>query len=311
MIILLVPLVILVVLALPPALLERSLTRFFVAAGLSFFIVLLPLFVFALSCYMIPEWKGGATFGWASCLMAGKIALTPLVLWAVAALYAVEVWRVSLRTAPWIVRGLMAGAMVSGVCCLYGFVMIIHGFATAGSGHGILLWLIVPFYVAAWYAVRLAQTVRGAPLQAKDYLVVGFGSAPFWLGTVLASRAIYDSLPDAAPSCFVVTAAGRGHEALVGPFVEVHRNGRVLRANQQLLTLWEFEALWRAHAPRSHGAFRSAYNFLGPKIAGKIALPCLADVAYLAIKPAELLAASVLVVARITRPVMGAVKSKP
>jgi len=311
MIILLAPIVIPVVLALPPAVRERSITRFFVAAGLSFLIVVLPLFVFGMSCFMVPEWKGDATLGWASCFLAGKIVLTPLVLWAVAALYAVEVWRVAKQTAVWIVRGLMVGVLVSTVCSLYGLMMIICGFATNEFSHAIFLWLLVPFYISLWYAIRLAQVIREAPLQAKDYLVVGLGSAPFGIGTAAVSQAIYKSLPDQPPpGCFVVTAAARGHEALVGPFVEVRRKGRVLRANRQLLTLWEFEAVWRNLAPHGHAAFRRAYDLIGPMLARKIARRWLADLAYLALKPAEVLAATMVVGVRVSQSGLRVAKAK-
>ena len=284
---------IMVVLALPPALRERSLKRFFTGMALVFAIVVLPLFVFGLSCLMVPDWKGACTFGWVNCFLAGKIALAPLVLWAVAALYAIEVLRIVKRTAFWIVRGLMAGALVSTVCSIYGLIMI-------GVSNAICLWLLVPLYVAVWYSIRLVQVIRAAPLGWKDYLVAALGSVPFWIGSVVLSRTSYESLPDQPPSCFVVTAATRGHESVVGPFTDVNRNGRILRANRQLLTLWRFEALWQARARRSHAAFRRVYNFIGPVVARKIALPWLADVAYIGIKPAEFFAAVVLCAARIS-----------
>lgn len=251
-----------------------------------------------MSFFLVPEWKGAAKAGWVSCFLAGKTALTPLVLWAVAALYAVEVLRVARRTAFWIVHGFLAGALVSAVCALYGVAMLVGAIVAGSLGDVMFLWLLVPFHVAVWYSIRLVQVVRQSPLEPKDYLFAGVSSAPFWIGSVVWSSKIYESLPDQPPSCFVVTAASRGHRSLVGPFVEVSRKGRVLRANRQLLTLWEFEALWRAHSPQSHVLFRKVYDVIGPAVARKIALPWLADMAYVCLKPVEFFAAAVLCGAR-------------
>ena len=196
----LVPAGILVVLALPPALLDRSFKRFFVGLVLSFLIVVLPLFVFGMSFFMVPEWKGAAKAGWVSCFLAGKTALTPLVLWAVAALYAVEVLRVVKRTVRWIVHGLIAGALVSTVCSLYGVGMLVGAVVEGSLGHAMFLWLLVPFYVAVWYSIRLGRVVREAPLAARDYLFAGVSSVPFWIGSVVWSNKVYASLPDQPPS---------------------------------------------------------------------------------------------------------------
>jgi hypothetical protein len=106
----------------------------------------------------------------------------------------------------------------------------------------------------------------------------------------LWSQQVFASLPDNQPSCFVVTAASRGHERIVGPIVEVIRAGATCHANRQLLTLWQFENLWRASAPQFHAAFRRAYNRVGPALARRITSPWLADIVFLVLKPAEILA---------------------
>jgi hypothetical protein len=90
--------------------------------------------------------------------------------------------------------------------------------------------------------------------------------------------------------CFVVTAAGCGHRRFVGPFFEIQRHGRRIQVNQQLITLRQFEDLWRQRAPHSHRCCRFLYNRLGPAMAAQIRSPWLADLAYAAIKPAELAA---------------------
>jgi len=254
----------------------------------------LPLIVFLLSAFLVPEWKGGCKLGWVDCFHLGKLALLPLVLWATAAWYAVEVLRVEHRTSSRIVPALWVGTSVAGICFVYGVVSL----GANGRTDGGWLWLLVPLYVAVWHGARAVQFSRAGKVRAFEYVLAFLGSLPLWIISVFWSRRIYETLPDHPPSCFVVTAAAQGHESLVGPFTEVNRHGRVLRANQQLLTLWRFEALWHTRAPRSHAAFRRAYNLLGPVVARKIALPWLADLAYLCLKPLELFAAVVLAAAR-------------
>jgi hypothetical protein len=270
-------------LALPPAVKAKSWWRFFGALILSFFGVILPLFIFGFSSMMEPDWKGACTYGWLDCFITGKLALTPLVLLATAALYALEIFRVENRTARWIVVGIFLGAIISSICFIFGLVCF--------GADALKWWLLVPFYVAVWYSVRAVQLIKVARLGFRTYLISLVSSLPFWLASWLWSRSLYVSLPDQAPSdCFIVTAAGHGHAAFVGTYYEVERNGRKRLVNQQLITLWQFENIWRNFAPRSHRIFRCAYNKVGPVIAARIKSPWLADFAYLVIKPLELIA---------------------
>ena len=73
---------ILVGLSLPPAIRDRSLKKFFIAFVLSAIGILIPFFFFIMSVFLLPDWKGGCRFGWLDCFQSGKLALTPLVLWA-------------------------------------------------------------------------------------------------------------------------------------------------------------------------------------------------------------------------------------
>ena len=270
--------------AMLPAIRERSWKRFGIALVLSFFIFPLPLFVYGASAVLVPDWKGGCPHGWLDCFHLGKLALAPLVLLAIAALYALEVYRVQNRNARWIVVGTVLGAMVASICFVYGLVF-------AGVSSGIMaLWLLVPGYAAIWYGIRAAQLLRSRAAGDPTGFWALAGSAPFWAGAWVWSHKIYQTLPDKPPDCFVVTAALRGHGSLVGPFVEVIHNEGLRPANRQLLTLWGFEAIWRQRAPRSHKIFRRIYNRTGPVLAKRITSPWLADAAYLMIKPVELAA---------------------
>jgi hypothetical protein len=271
------------------ALVGRGVSRrggFFAGLLLAIFGVVLPVFVFLASAFMVPDWKGAAASGWLDCFHEGKLALTPLVLWAAAAFNAVEICRVRDRTRPWIVLGYFLGAVVSSVCAMFGLFCVPN---EPGK-----IWLLVPFYVAVWYSVRAANLIRHAPLKPGAYLAALLGSLPLWIGSVLWSRRIYETLPNNPPECFVVTAASRGHAGIVGPFIEISRRGRTRTVNAQSATLWQFEHRWHARAPRGHAVFRRIYNRLGPAIACRITRPWMADVAYLAIKPAELAAAFLL-----------------
>lgn len=256
--------------------------RFLSATLLSIAGVLLPLFFFFATGELVPESKSDCAYGWLSCFMAGKVALTPLALFATGALYALEVLRVKERTALWIVSGMFFGATVAVVCFAFG----LFWFFPLNDSFIILL-LAVPCYVAVWYSIRAWQLIRTSRPDKRWYLVTFGSSVPFWLASWGLSRGIYDSLPDTMPGCFVVTAASRGHEAVVGPLVPVTRRGRKIRVNQQLLVFWQFEAVWQQLFPASHRWFRSLYNRIGPIIARRLTSPWLADAAYLALKPCE------------------------
>ena len=281
------PLVFLLALLLLVLALPRRGTRlqFLLAMVVSFFAVVLPLFVFFVSAVLTPDSKSASSHGWIDCFNTGKLTLSPIVLWATAALYAIEVVRVQNRLRVWIVLGLFLGAIVSSLCLVFGLIY---------DGSELWMFLLVPLYIAVWQALRAAQLIKAARIQPLTYYLAVVGSLPFWVGGILWSRRIYESLPEQSKDCFVVTAATRGHPSVVGPFCEIPHAGRLRRANRQLQTFWQFETRWRARAPRSHARFRRFYNRLGPVLARRIASPWLSDLVYVALKPAELLASLAL-----------------
>lgn len=273
----------LLALALPVVVVDRSWRRFISALLLSFLVVVLPLFTFFASCFLVPDWKGACKHGAWDCFFMGKLALTPLALMATAALYAVEVLRVEKPTEKWIVLGIFLGAVISVGCFLLGLA------ALWGGVGQLMLLMILPLYVAVWYAIRTVTLIRESGTGLGECLNTLLVTVPFWIGSVLWSESVYSGLPD-APACFIVTAAGRGHRRLVGPHMDVQHHGRRIQANRQLMTLWHFEELWRQRAPGSHAGFRRWYNQFGPVVAAQIQTPWLADLAYVAIKPAEWMA---------------------
>jgi hypothetical protein len=269
------------VLALPVAIREKSGRRFFIAWLLALAGVVLPLSIFCFSVFMAPDAKESCQHGWLDCFIEYKAILTPLALWATAALYALEVLRVKNRTARWLVLGIFLGATIAVVCFIFGLICF------AFAADGVALFLIVPLYVAVWYSVRAWQLIKASPYGVWNYFWVLAGSLPFWIASLWWSYRSYQSLPDTVDNCFVVTAAGRGHEQVVGPFQEITRHGRPRRVNQQLLTFWQFETWWQARAPRSHARFRHVYNCVGPMVARQITSPWLADAACASLKPLE------------------------
>jgi len=141
---------------------------------------------------------------------------------------------------------------------------------------------------------RTRQLMREAGITAGVIMWPLLGSVPFWIAAVIWSRRVYAALPNQAPGCFVVTAAAQGHVAVVGARLPVEHCGEERLATRQLHTLWRFEALWARRAPQGHAAFRRLYNQVGPRMAARITTPFRADLAYLALKPVEVLARVVL-----------------
>jgi hypothetical protein len=278
------------VVAISPALGDRSWKRFFSAACLSFGGIVFPLFIFVMSAILVPEWKGGCLHGWLDCFAVGKFALTPLVLWACAAFYVTQILRSSGSSKAWVVLGLFMGVIVSVVCFVFGLVM----YALPDLR---LIFLLVPLYVFIWYSTLCARAIRASGLRVRTYIIAFLGSLPLWWLSVILSKKHYLSLPDTAP-CFIVTSALGGHEGLVGPFSLISRDGVVRIANQQLLTFWEFEAIWRDRSPNTHRTFRRIYNRVGPFVTHRIKTAFAADVVYLLIKPFEAFATLIVAASR-------------
>jgi hypothetical protein len=273
---------------LPPAIKHKSKRRFFSGSLYVIAGMLVPLFIFMLSFFLVPEWKGGCEHGWIDCFIGGKITLMPLVLWGSAAFYVVQVLRPAERPhRTWVVLGILAGAIVSCTCFVYGLCFFL-------DEHEKALWLIVPGYTAVWYTILAVLTVRSSPLAPSKYAIASISSLPFWAASVLLSKLQFKSLPDQAPECFVVTAAMHGHRSIVGPLIEIATPDSTRRASRQLIIFWKLEQIWDEASPRTHRIFRRLYNRVGPMIARRIRSPFVADAVYLTLKPLEWVATVVI-----------------
>lgn len=276
-------------LALPAAVRDRSWSAFGLALIQSLGGIVLPLWAFIGAVFLVPDWKGACRLGAVDCFHVGKLALLPLVLWAMAAFYRVTVRPAQRPHRAWVRLGLCHGAFISAVC-------LAHGLVTLKSEPPMVIGMLIPLYTAAWYGITAYRIVfRDEPeMTPAEELTAVMSGGPFWLLAALLSYLQYRGLPEHPPSCFVVTAASRGHARLVGPFAQVSRRGRPRFANRQLLVFWAFEEAWRRRHPRSHRRFRTLYNAWGPRAARGIRHPLAADAVFLALKPLETLASLVL-----------------
>jgi len=255
--------------------------------------VIIPLALFGLSAGMLPDWKGACRCGWVDGFLIGKFALSPIVLFATVALcrYELALTPAGRRPERWVRWGLFSGAVTSVLCLNYGFLCM--------DVRALKVWLILACYVPLWYVGRAVYAEAKFPVAPWDYLWNTLGMVPFWVASWYWSHRVFEGLPDVEPQrCFIVTAAALGHCPLVGPFVEIdHGPGRRrCRANRQLIAFWRAEEIWCGRAPASHRLFRRCYNCVGPRIAARIRSPWVADLVFIALKPAEWLVRVMLLV---------------
>jgi hypothetical protein len=274
-------------LALPNWVRQRSFLSFLRAAINVFIGLAIPLYWFLMSSFMVPGWKGESTMGWLSCFALGKLWLLPLVLWGASAFYVRVIWATHQQTKTWIVLGYVGGALVSDVCLLWALLCC----------YQLLLqvWpFIPPIALAIYYTVTARRLLLESGLGDRAWITVAGTSVPLWALSIWQSLRTYQGLPDQRPAgCFIVTAAMHGHHSIVGEPKMVVRHGQTRQANDQLVTFWEFEDRWQTFSPGSHRAFRNLYNRIGPLIAARLKNKILADLAFIALKPLELLAAKV------------------
>ena len=106
------------------------------------------------------------------------------------------------------------------------------------------------------------------------------------VANISCTKQMVAELSDEAPDCFIVTAAGRGHQAIVRSARD-EKTGKII--NGQLTIFREFEDQMRRRSPGLHRITRSIYNVIGPCIAQMIVFRWQADLVYVMLKPPELL----------------------
>jgi hypothetical protein len=160
--------------------------------------------------------------------------------------------------------------------------------------------ICAPFWCFGIYACIARRLIKAgpaddAPGEVKWLLGWWIGGYTLsWSVAVWSAVVYYRSLSTTAPDCFIAAAAARGHPRFVGSRRVRMANGHTLRVNRQLRVLKGFELALLALAPGIHRPLRAVYNRLGPVAARRIRHPLLADLAYVALKPAEWLAYGLL-----------------
>jgi hypothetical protein len=115
-----------------------------------------------------------------------------------------------------------------------------------------------------------------------------------WALSIQKMFAIYAALPkEPPPDCYIATAAARGHPCLVGSY-PTQKTGGTYRINRQLQTLKCAELALIALTPGLHSRLRKMYDTLGRPASRLLSHPILADLAYLSLKPIELLSRLIL-----------------
>lgn len=167
-------------------------------------------------------------------------------------------------------------------------------------------WILVGLVMAGpFWSLLLA--LQAAVWLFKNYetkftLYRGLGLAA-WLGTYIAAWRfdilkmfeLYAALPpQPPPDCYIATAAAQGHPQFVRSQTVRHSDGRSMQVNRQLQVLKCAELALLAISPRLHTVLRRIYDVVGKTLARKIQNPFMADIAYLALKPSEWLARSIL-----------------
>ncbi|HEU0297170.1 MAG TPA: DUF6688 family protein [Anaerolineales bacterium] len=111
--------------------------------------------------------------------------------------------------------------------------------------------------------------------------------AAAWRYDILKMYELYAQLPPQPPSCYIATAAARGHARFVGARTMQLANGKSMQVNEQLKLLKCAELALLAIYPSLHSSLRKIYDIVGQWLARRIQNPFLADVAYLLLKPGE------------------------
>jgi len=188
------------------------------------------------------------------------------------------------------------------IAIVVGIGAIILAAVTCGPSSLLFLLLFVPLVGAPMLAMTVFTGMSIGVYRHPDKTPLPRWISPLvwvgWLGgyaltwQLVAERAIaaYHTLPTAAPSCFIATAAARGHRRLTGAQPVAFADHTLVLVTCQLRTFKCFEIVLAALLPRTHRLFRRVYNSVGPCLARRLGHPLAASAAYCAIKPAEIAA---------------------
>ena len=253
--------------------------------------LLVPLFSCATLLFsafaFVPHWKGSKGMNWIFYINDGSAALMmfPIYVGGAVAFGHALLHPAKAVKSPLAVSAIACSAAIS---FLYTFYVVVMRFA--GPDAQWLLFVIVPGSAAVAYTlmaialVRRFESPEKKSAWTKTYAwLVGF--LGMGMAKVPLAMSAYQRLPDQPPeSCFIVTAATRGHPSLVGTSYDQTLNREM---NEQLRRFWELEERLKQTTPRIHQYLRRIYNRVGPRVASLIVTRWQADMVYILLKPLE------------------------
>ncbi len=196
-------------------------------------------------------------------------------------------------------RFIAYGIAFSPVMTIVGLIV----YVARGGDDGLLVFVLmfVPCLTVLTYglmSIRLLRTTfpssgNDGPRRVLPMAWLGsYGIS--WYCSISAAISMYNALPKTKPWCYVSTAAARGHPSIVKRRTCLVLDGQVVPVNRQMRILKCGELAAQVRWPRAHRIFRRGYDLVGPLIARRIRHPLAADLAYLALKPAEWLTLAAL-----------------
>ena len=211
------------------------------------------------------------------------LVISPLYRWAVSKWTVVTVNNVLIP--------LIFGVSVIGTLVTRGFIpaILLVVVTMAAPFWSFLIALRAAIWLYKNYETKLTL-LRGLGLTAW---LGGYAAA--WRYDILKMYELYAALPpQPPPDCYIATAAAHGHLSFVRAWTVWREDGKLMQVNRQLQLLKCAELALLAICPRWHKRLRRAYDGIGGLVARKIQDPFLADLAYLCLKPFELLARIIL-----------------
>jgi len=241
------------------------------------------------------DWKGDTgVFGWFYMINAGDAGMVTLIVWSIAC---ASLTAGLLLSKKWMYESRINLIMVltlAAICLWRTCTAAIMGLESpAGPSIGSFILASCPFFpfvnlalLAAYICTRRKLAGPTRPVVIFSLAWAGALAVTIWAKIILAHQA-YSALPDVMPDdCFIVTAAARGNRRFVGSKPNP-TTGRM--ENSQLARMRIFERYLIAEFPNAHRLLRAVYNRVGPPVARRIRRPLVANLAYVLLKPLELL----------------------
>jgi hypothetical protein len=247
----------------------------------------------------LAEWKGDTgEWGWFYMINTCQAGLITVIPWLIA--FASLRWTLlharERLYESWI--NLVMLLTMAAICLWRACAIMIIGCDWPEDAHAFLyflavIWVFLPLAPGVNLVLLSVHVCTRRKLSSRIPVSAAFTLA--WLGglaatvyaKIILAHEAYDALPDTAPSCFIVTTAAQGNRRFVGSKPNPI-TGRM--ENAQLARMRFFERYLMAEFPAAHRLLRKVYNRVGPAVARRIRRPLVADIAYVILKPLELLA---------------------